>query len=199
MNVELWRNRISNRTDLVARVTHLTKGSSDEEAFEKLWKIIAEKKLIGSGNRGYVVGNEKAVCFQEVPLYSIVENLLFEDSLNDKTRYSWFGIRFNKLTMYKRGARPVIYGKTEELKQMLPPKEHWRVVDLDLESESVTDWSHEREWRIKGDFEFNYEDIEIIVRNDLYYRKFIDRCIENNKIDIIRNVHGIIPINTVIS
>ena len=41
----MWRKRITNRTDMVARITHLTKGNSDEVAFDILWKIFMEKKL----------------------------------------------------------------------------------------------------------------------------------------------------------
>ena len=77
MNAEFWRERISKRSDLVARITHLTKGKTDDEAFERLWTILKEKTIKGSGNEGYVVGSKKAVCFQEVPLYSIAENLFF--------------------------------------------------------------------------------------------------------------------------
>jgi len=63
-----WRNRIIYRSDMVARVTHLTLGTSDDEAFEKLWKILKDRKLLASGNSGYIVRDTKAVCFQEVPL-----------------------------------------------------------------------------------------------------------------------------------
>ena len=92
MDISLLYNRKSKRSDLVKRLTNLTWGNTDDEAFDVLWEILNDKKLMGSGNSGYIVGTDKAVCFQEIPLYSIVENLLFEDSLNSK-RYSWFGIR----------------------------------------------------------------------------------------------------------
>ena len=199
MDVSLWRDRISSRTDLVARITHLTRGNSDEEAFDLLWEIIKEKRLKGSGKSGFIVGDKKAVCFQEVPLYSIVENLLFEETLKDRNRYSWFGLRFNKGKMYKRGARPVIYGKTEELKKILPQNEYWRIVDLDLDANNVVDWSHEREWRVCGDFQFEYDDIEVIVRDDYFYQLFVNKCIDEDRMDILKGVHGVIPLNTVIS
>ena len=185
MNNTLWRNRISNRTDLVARLTHLTRADSDQYAFEKLWKIIIEKRLIGSDNSGYIVGNRKAVCFQEVPLYSIVENLLFEESMKENIRYSWFGLRFNKIAMYNMGARPVFYGRTEELKKIL--------------TNDIIDWSHEREWRILDECRFEYNDVEVIVKDDNYYAKFVNRCLDENRKDILTGVHGIIPLNTVIS
>ena len=96
----MWRKRITNRTDMVARITHLTKGNSDEVAFDILWKIFMEKKLNWSGSSGYVIGKQKAVCFQEVPLSHI--NLLYKEDLDDKLRYSWFGLRFNKSKRIKK-------------------------------------------------------------------------------------------------
>lgn len=199
MNAEFWRNRISNRSDLVARITHLTKAKTDDEAFERLWTIIKEKTIKGSGNEGYIVGSKKAVCFQEVPLYSIAENLIFEDAFSDTIRYSPFGLRFNKIRMYRLGARPVFYGKTDELKRILPKDEYWRIVDLDLDLESVVDWSHEREWRIPSDYQFKYSDTEIIVKDDHYYKLFIKKCIQENRLDILKSINGIIPLNTVVS
>ena len=109
---------------LMTRITRIVEfdigiGDTDDDAFETLWKILQEKTLKASGNEGFIVGDKKAVCFQEVPLYAIAENLIFEDALEGKNRYSHFGLRFNKIRMFKLGARPVIYGKTEELKRML--------------------------------------------------------------------------------
>ncbi len=200
MDVNLWRSRIDNRADLVARITHLTKAETDEEAFELLWTILTEKTL-KAGN-GFVVAGNKVVCFQEIPLYSIVENLMFEDTLGGKKRYSWFGLRFNKIKMYDRGVRPVLYGNTNELKEILPQKEYWRIVDLNIHMDdlkNVVDWSHEREWRNLGDFQFEYDDIEVVVRNDTYYRNFVNRCIEKNRMDILKDIHGIVPLNSVIA
>ena len=200
MDYKVMRDRISRRDDLVARLTHLTKGNTDDEAFDVLWKILAEKKLNGSDNSGYVIGDTKAVCFQEVPLYSIAQSLLYEDDKSDIIRYSWFGLRFNKNTLFRRGARPVIYGKTEELKKMLSPENYWRIVRLDLDSsKNCIDWTHEREWRIKNDCPFEYDDIEVIVKNDIYYRKFIDRCINEKRMKLLTEIHGVVPLNTVIS
>ena len=200
MDYKVMRDRISRRDDLVARLTHLTKGNTDDEAFDVLWKILAEKKLNGSDNSGYVIGDTKAVCFQEVPLYSITQSLLYEDDKSDIIRYSWFGLRFNKNTLFRRGARPVIYGKTEELKKMLSPENYWRIVRLDLDSsKNCIDWTHEREWRIKNDCPFEYDDIEVIVKNDIYYRKFIDRCINEKRMKLLTEIHGVVPLNTVIS
>lgn len=174
MNREFWRNRISKRPDLVARLTHLTRGRTDDEAFDILWKILLDKKLIATGNTAFIVGDKKAVCFQEVPLYSIAQTLLFEEEERvkeqqktgylGKIRYSWFGLRLNKFDLYQQGARPVVYGKTDDLKTVLDSSIHWRIVKLDLDSDdNCIDWTHEREWRIENDCSFEYEDIEVIL------------------------------------
>ena len=111
-----------------------------------------------------------------------------------KHRYSMFGLRFAKTFLYQAGGRPVIYGKTSELKDMLPSSEYWRIVDMELDdNQRLVDWSHEREWRIKGDLEFDYSDIEIIVPEYTYYHRFIDYCMEKNS-DILRKIKGVIPL-----
>lgn len=210
MNREFWRNRISKRPDLVARLTHLTRGDTDKEAFETLWNILLDKKLKATGRTAYIVGDKKAVCFQEVPLYSIAQTLLFEEEerakteaekeYSEKIRYSWFGLRLNKFDLFQRGARPVIYGKTDDLKKVLDSSVYWRIVRLDLDSnDNCIDWTHEREWRIENDCPFEYEDVEVIVKDDRYYQRFVKRCIDENKLDMLKKIHGVIPLNTVIS
>lgn len=53
-------------------------------------------------------------------------------------------------------------------------------MELD-DNQHLVDWSHEREWRKKDDLEFGYDDIEVIVPDNRFYRKFIEYCIENNQ------------------
>ncbi len=43
MDINLMYNRIAKRADLVKRLTHLTRGNTDDEAFDVLWKILNEK------------------------------------------------------------------------------------------------------------------------------------------------------------
>ena len=198
MNSLDWQKRIVNRSDMTTRITHLTKGTDDENAFECLWKILNDKELIATVSNGNIVGTNEVVCFQDVPLYGIVENLMYEKELNDKTRYSWFGLRFSKNRIYESGARPVMYGEREELKKLLSEDEFWRIVNFDLSGKNITDWSHEREWRIKGNYKFDYKDIEILVKNDIYSHKLIKRCIDEKRTDILLNCHGIIPLNSVV-
>ena len=200
MDHTIWRDRLNNRNDMAARITHLTRGQTDDEAFGNLWKILVDKKLNGSGNSGFINGKTKAVCFQELPLSAIAENLMYEEMLGDKIRYSAFGIRFHKKYIYDKGGRPVIYENKEVMKSLLPKEEYWRIVDLDLTNpDSFVDWTHEREWRVPNELKFNYEDIEVIVKTGEYYRQLVKRCIDENRTDILIGIHGIITLDSVYS
>lgn len=189
---------MKSRNDMSSRLIHLTRGKNDDEAFENLWKILIDKKIKGSGSGGYVIGATKAVCLQELPLTAIVENLLYEDSLNDKIRYSPFGIRLSKPFVYKKGGRPVIYENSTLMKNYLPESEYWRIVNLNLtDKESCMDWTHEREWRVPEKLRFSYGCIEVIVKNGKYYRKLVERCISEDRMDILTEIRGIVTLNSI--
>lgn len=169
MKEEQWRDRLTYRSDLVARVTHLTgRNMDDEGAFQTLWKILTEKKLIGSGNDGFIIGDKQAVCFQEVPLMAMAENLWFGERLGTPPKYRAFGLRVNRGSLYLKGGRPVLYGERDRLMHQIPPDEHWRIVSMDLNKpKEIVDWTHEREWRYPGDFSFEWSDIEILLKDQL--------------------------------
>ena len=133
------------------------------------------------GNKTKLLPVLMDVFAEEAPLNAIAENLLYEKKLrketNCKVRYSAFGIRFNKAWIYKKGGRPVIYEEKELMKSILPKEEYWRIVNYDLtDTNHMIDWSHEREWRLPGDIEFEYKDIEVLVVSNKYYRRFIEYC-----------------------
>lgn len=161
-----------------------------------------EKTLLGSGTDGYIRQNNKAVCFQDVPLYSLAENLAYEDEVRKKcatienkvkSRYEAFGLRFNKGILFQKGARPVIYGTKSELDN-LPSDVQWRCVQLDLtNSNSIVDWTHEREWRIAGDLQFEYNEIEVIVNDAMSYQKFIEHYSGHQ---LLGEINGIIVLNS---
>lgn len=201
MDFKEWRDRISRRSDFTSRITHLTKGNTEEEAFENLKSILVDKKL--NGGIGYVNGGIPVVCLQETPLSSIAENLLYEEYLREekssnKIRYMAFGLRFTKLLIYSNGGRPVIYGDKQELIDMLPAEEYWRIVDMKLtDPESIVDWSHEREWRIKNELSFEYDQTEVIVPTRKYYKELVSYCEENDRIDILKGINGIITLNSI--
>ena len=170
MDKKDWRKRFKNRVDLSSRVTHLTKGDTDDEAFENLISILEEKCIRASKTgSNFINGDIPAVCLQEAPLIAIAENLQYEEKLREedekqRIRYLGFGIRFHKDFIYQNNGRPVIYDDTNQAKEYLHKSDWWRIVRLDLSDENhMVDWTHEREWRVPGDLLFDYSQCEIIV------------------------------------
>lgn len=195
-----WKRRFKYRMDLSSRVTHLTKGKDEEEAFNNLRSILEARKIIGG--KGFTCGKRPVVCFQDAPISAIAENLQYEEMLrkeeNQKIRYLGFGIRFQKSFIYKQGGRPVIYDNTDEAKSYLPQNERWRIVKLDLSNtDEVIDWTHEREWRVAEEIVFKYNQCEIIVPSSKYYQKFVKYCLENDRRDILLKINGIIVMSSV--
>lgn len=198
-----WRKRFKYRSDMSSRVIHLTKGKDSEEAFSNLINILKEKKIYGSTtDKGFVCRSKPAVCLQEAPLTAIAENLQYEEMLRQEKggeiRYLGFGVRFQKTFIYKKGGRPVIYDNTDLAKQYLKKNEYWRIVKLNLlDKDYLIDWTHEREWRVPNSLEFQYSNCEIVLPTSKYYRKFIEYCLRNDRIEILRKIRGIINISSV--
>ncbi|PED32362.1 DUF2971 domain-containing protein [Bacillus cereus] len=195
---EQWRVRYSKRSDISSYLVHLTrpvyneKGEKVKSSLKVLNEILTSKKLIGSTTKtGYIIGKNKAVCFQDMPLHSVCQNALFEElETKDKTkrRYVPIGIAFPKQYVYQKGGRPVIYEKKEVAKKILPEDEWWRIVNLNLDdTNNYIDWMHEREWRLKGDFEFELSRAIVLFSNGKVYRAFI----KNTDEKILQELSGI--------
>ncbi|MFJ9462139.1 DUF2971 domain-containing protein [Viridibacillus arvi] len=194
-----WEKRHISRTDISSYVTHLTRSKDKLDATDVLLKILNDKKLIGSTNKGFVQGNDSAVCFQDAPISGIAQNVLHEqlnkEELGGKVRYSPSGLMFRKPYIYKKGGRPVIYENKEQARILFPENELWRVVSFDLSNEdSFIDWTHEREWRIKGDLEFTLDQVYVVLSTKQAYKKFIDKADP----DILRELAGIITLEAVL-
>lgn len=204
MDKKDWRKRFKNRVDLSSRVTHLTKGDTDDEAFENLISILEEKCIRASKTgSNFINGDIPAVCLQEAPLIAIAENLQYEEKLREedekqRIRYLGFGIRFHKDFIYQNNGRPVIYDDTNQAKEYLHKSDWWRIVRLDLSDENhMIDWTHEREWRVPGDLLFDYSRCEIIVPSPVYYHKFVEYCLKNNREEILLEIQGIVVMASV--
>lgn len=200
-----WLKRMSSRTDLTMFLTHLTRPVDGTTSTNVLIKILKERKINGSTTEsGFIVGTNKAVCFQEAPLSSLAENVLHEETVRKsiaesgkklKTRYEAAGLSFVKPYLYKKGARPVIYEQTEVAKRFLNTDEYWRIVNFDLnDGKNIVDWTHEREWRIKGDFEFELNRVTVILPNRKAYKEFIQNAGE----EILTSIEGIVCVRSVI-
>jgi hypothetical protein len=202
-----WKRRFAERSDLSTYVTHLTKdGIVDGRsvtAVEVLLEILRSQTLKGSTtNTGYIVGNRPAVCFQDTPPSSLVQNLYFEEKFRNivpaaKIRYTAEGLMVPKSKAYLAGGRPVLYEKTSIAKEFLPESEHWRIVDFDLSDEQAyVDWTHEREWRVPDSFAFDLKDV-IVLLYAKTYPEFIASCQSAND-DLHLKVGGIIVLDSVL-
>ncbi|MFU1903147.1 DUF2971 domain-containing protein [Bacillus thuringiensis] len=210
-NPTAWNQTHKSRTDLTSFLTHLTRPQFESNLNETdvLIKILREATLLGS-TAGYIVGQQKVVCFQEAPLYSVAENAInhIEEHEKDpsiRLRYYPCGVTFPKHYLYQfgdnngnavpnLGVRPVIYEKTDVAKSFLPPSQHWRIVDLELHSmiypnSNITDWMHEREWRVCTDaIHFHYAMTTVLLRDSNQYREFMNKI----EPDIVKQLAGIV-------
>lgn len=202
--LEDWRNRLSERSDLSTSVTHLTRHSDGRNLLEQIFKILDDRKLIGSTtDSGFIVGKTPAVCFQDAPLHSIGQNVWFEQKFRKenpsaKTRYLGTGLVFKKNYAYKKGARPVLYEQTSIAKELLPDSEWWRIVNFNLKNgDNIIDWTHEREWRCPKEFKFALSEVTLLLTNKNLYRKFIEGC-EERELDYHKKIKGIVLLNELV-
>jgi hypothetical protein len=205
LKYEEWQKKRMERSDLSQYLIHLTRAKNDKslKALDVLFRILMDKKLIGSTTEtGFIVGdNNPAVCFQDAPLFSVGQNIWYENNKRknnprEKERYNAYGLIFTKKFIYKNGGRPVIYDKTEEAKEYIHKSQWWRIVNLDLSnSDNIIDWTHEREWRVPRDLNFDLNDVVVVLPNDDIYRQFMDVCLANKREDIIKNINGIVNLS----
>ncbi|KRE45830.1 hypothetical protein [Paenibacillus sp. Soil522] len=204
--IKQWRERFNSRSDLSRMCTHLTKPNHSEDltnqtfsqinikAVDTLLKILQDKKLNGSTtSTGYITGSTPAVCFQDAPLTGLIQNIRHEEERRknnptEKLRYCGVGLAFMKQFIYKKNGRPVIYDDSTTARKYLSPNEHWRIVDFSLSNDNnLTDWTHEREWRLPNHLSFEYSHVHVILYNPDCYKYFIDNCPKN----VLEEIRGI--------
>jgi len=202
-DLENWQKRFAERADLCTFLTHLTKdgfvNGKAASAMDVLIEILRAKKLVGG--TGYVVGTTTAVCFQESPPLALAQNLYFEDKagvpVSQKARYTGLGVMFSKILVYQAGGRPVVYEETGKAKNMLPSDEHWRIVKLDYSNLSeIVDWTHEREWRVPREYEFDLKDVTVVLLRDAY-REFVER-VQALEPNFLSEIAGIVTLNPIL-
>ncbi len=149
------------RPDITHALIHLIgdrTNISGLKAEEALYSILREGIIKGSNNVGFIKGSERAACLIEMPLSSI--KYFVEDNYS-KHNYRYFGIAMSKISGWNAGARPVVYLPDEEA-DWIPNDEKWRHVQFDL---GTVDFTHEREWRVKGDLRLHSFGFYVIVPN----------------------------------
>jgi hypothetical protein len=117
------------------------------------------------------------VCFSEAPLIDLKNGLVNEHAYS---RYSPFGIMVTKKWLFALGGRPVIYQPLKEY-WSLPESHRWRHVTYELrELFGETDFTWEREWRIKCDaLELDERNAQVVVPS----RSWSDRLIRESERD----------------
>ncbi|QIF04718.1 hypothetical protein [Roseimicrobium sp. ORNL1] len=154
------------RVDLSESLVHFTKGESEEDAYETLRKILWEQRLVGGSK--FIRGGHRCVCFSETPLGALSSGLVNTQGFS---RYSPFGILFQKNYIFSIGGRPVIYQPDSEF-SLLPPEIQWRHVRLELECTPPIDFTWEREWRIPIEvLEFSPAQVIVILPNESFKRR----------------------------
>lgn len=197
---EKWAKRLNNRSDMTMYLTHLTKGSGELNSVDVIIKILNDRKLIGSTKeQGYIIGEDRAVCFQDTPLYGVSQNVyhetVYRKDLGSKVRYTPNGLCFTKPFVYSRGGRPCIYEKTDYAKTFINKSEWWRVVPLNLtDSSNIIDWAHEREWRVKGDLSFSYSHATVILGSHKEYAYFMKKISP----EILKELSGITVLSKIL-
>ena len=110
----------------------------------------------------------KVVCFTETPIDQI--DVLLEEVHGRKTKLKPYGLVLKKEYIRQHGGNPVFYGTTNIihpfwdlywslLLEESPSKEKCNLLALVNRCDETIDFHWEREWRIVGDLEFNYDDI----------------------------------------
>ena len=166
------------RDDITNKLVHLTKGVDEdstkhkEEAVVNLESILREKRL--RGGNGFIKGGYLCACFSEAPISKL--SYLLAENDGEKFKYQPYGIMVDKLWLFEKGGRPVIYGPANDYDK-LPEEMRYRHVRFWLSEQYVVDHSWEREWRIKTDsLEISPECVTVVVpdRNakDLFLEKF---------------------------
>jgi len=159
---------MSNRRDISDKLTHWTSGENEEEAFQRLCKIVKERLILGTSEK--IKGEYKCVCFTEAPLTSLKDGLVNPDSYS---RYSRFGIIFEKRHIFKLGGRSVIYQTDKEF-EGLSEEYRWRHVRYEPNIDKPIDFTWEREWRIKCDaLTFDPSSAVIVVQDENWVQRMI--------------------------
>ncbi len=138
---------------------------SDMDPFAVMLNILEEGGIrFGHSFRGgqtTIYGGDPVICFTEMPLSHLLD---YNNDRNREDRVSAYAIALKKVEAFRLGARPAIYGLSQDnafqyartnpfekvlCERTMPLSEQYRFVPLRLDADASVDWTHEREWRLK--------------------------------------------------
>jgi hypothetical protein len=157
------------RTDISDSLIHFTGPGDDwNKAYQNLKSILSTLRIIAGTIM--IKGQYPCVCFTEAPFPSLKQGLLNPD---DYSRYSPFGVMFQKAWVFEKGGRPVVY-QTDEEYAALPESLRWRHVRYEPNTSPPTDFTWEREWRIPcKELPFDPPEAKVIVPDSFWRSQLI--------------------------
>ncbi|CAM3716123.1 hypothetical protein MUGA111182_04920 [Mucilaginibacter galii] len=143
---------IESRNDLSPYLFHFTKNAN---AFATLQQILKDGKLLDMSKSGHI-------CFSEAPLTSM-GNLFDIFNRHSNPTYAPFGVAINRAKLFDMGARPVIYGGSDE-HLLLDESIRWR---FQYFNPNITDFTWLRGWRIQlPELNLSFDDMFIITQTE---------------------------------
>jgi hypothetical protein len=158
-----WKRIRDARHDVTDWVIHWTRQQPIEEKYKSAFQVLQhilqcgylkptfasrELRTVAGKVKNTIQGPHQAVCFTDQPLWAFIQ------SCKVSTRYSPYGIAFEKRPLFEYGGRPVIYGDTSLLSRLCDEDKYlWVRYDPVPSTTQIgdypLDWTHEREWRAR--------------------------------------------------
>jgi len=169
------------RDDLSQWLVHfcksLTFNGQQLNPFESLKSILNCNRIFASKMEAIIKYEPNgASCFYDIPPQNWWE--LINTNPNNRRGY---GIIVSKSAFWFKGGRPCIYTENPSTISW-PPDQKYRLIFTDLLRQPFpVDWTHEREWRVVGDFTFDpipnqgywwWPCVEKVVDCQVLYREF---------------------------
>ena len=125
--------------------------ATDRTACSSLKRLLVDQRLKAKrlGHAGDAV---PVVCFSAMPLADLLRERVYQPH---RTRWDAepYGLCLRQDVVQRFGARPVVYGTSQEAETLPASDRLWFQPRDSTTSKGVIDWTHEQEWRLPGDFD----------------------------------------------
>ncbi|MHC5215169.1 hypothetical protein ACYSNR_00770 [Enterococcus sp. LJL128] len=193
---------LTDRTDISKFLTHLTRDTKNGNAKENLISILKDKKINSSKyccmfNKGLVDMSEQfqkdfsVTCFTETPLDRL--KIVVKTLEHNDRRFEPYGLIFLKDVCCLKsgyGVNPVIYVRkqnTNLTSSFWDQFKNWKAKPEENKSfptfgclvnhvSSANDFQWQREWRMKGDYNFDYRQIVAVIAPEREHDEIREAC-----------------------